>query len=58
MKSLNTNSIHNLHTQHHYLRFALERNGPDDQLMVHSSKCSSNEGTNPENPLQILQNAH
>lgn len=32
----------------------LERNGPDDYLVVDCSKSSSNEGSNPEDPLQNL----
>lgn len=32
---------------------ALERDGSDDYLMVQCSECSSDEGSNPENPLRI-----
>lgn len=31
---------------------ALERNGSDDYLVVHSSKSSSNKRTNPKDPLE------
>lgn len=34
------------------LGLGLERNGSDDYLMVQSSKSSTNEWTNPEDPLQ------
>lgn len=30
----------------------LERDGSDDQLVVHRSQCSSDEGPDPKDPLQ------
>lgn len=35
------------------LCLGLERNGSDDYLMVQSSKSSTNEWSDPEDPLQI-----
>ena len=34
------------------LRPALERDGPDDHLVVDGSQGSANEGADPEDPLQ------
>lgn len=33
----------------------LERDSSDDYLVVQSSKSSSNEGSNPENPLHNIE---